>query len=75
LAAPPNDVTFKQLAFSCTAWIICDGTVDSMNKRVPQYAAWQEVDTIASSFSLEGDSVNIQLLGVRGRVRRSPPSS
>ena len=61
LAALPNDVTFKKLAFARTARIICDGTVYIKNERPPEYSAWKEVDEItAGSFFLEGDSVSIQ---------------
>ncbi len=61
LAASPNDVTFKKLAFARTARIICDGTIYIKNERPPEYSAWKEVDEItAGSFFLEGDSVSIQ---------------
>ena len=61
LAASPNDVTLKQLAYPRTARIICDGTVYIKNERPPQFSAWKEVDEItAGSFYLEADSVNIQ---------------
>jgi len=61
LAATPNDITFKQVAYPRTARIICDGTVYIKNERPPEYAAWKEVDEItAGSFFLEGDSVSIQ---------------
>jgi 2-methylaconitate isomerase len=61
LAASPNDVTFKQVAYPRTARIICDGQVYVKNERPAQYAAWKEVDEItAASVYLEGGSVNIQ---------------
>jgi hypothetical protein len=59
LAAPANDVTFKQLAFHRMAQIICDGTVSIKNERPPENAAWKEMDEItAASLNLDGDSVN-----------------
>ncbi len=62
LAASPNDITFKPLAFHRTAWFICDGTISIKNERPLEYAAWKEVDEItAASFYLEGDSVTIQI--------------
>jgi 2-methylaconitate cis-trans-isomerase PrpF len=61
VAACPNDITFKELAYSRTARIICDGTIYIKNERPPSYSAWKEVDEItAGSFFLEGDSVSIQ---------------
>jgi 2-methylaconitate isomerase len=61
VAASPNDVTFKELAYSRTTRIICDGTVYIKNEHPPRYSAWKEVDEItAGSFFLEGDSVRIQ---------------
>lgn len=61
VAACPNDITFKELAYSRTARIICDGTIYIKNERPPGYSAWKEVDEItAGSFFLEGDSVSIQ---------------
>ena len=79
LAASVNDATFKQLAFHHTAQIICDGTIDITidikNERLSEYAAWTRMDEIAAvAFSLDGGAVPIQVLGIRGRVRRSLPS-
>jgi 2-methylaconitate isomerase len=61
VATSPNSVTFKELAFSRTARIICDGTVYIKNERPPEYSAWKAVDEItAGSFFLDADSVSIQ---------------
>lgn len=61
LAASPNDITFRKLAFPRTARIICDGTVYIKNSRPPEHSAWMEVNEItAASFFLEADKVSIQ---------------
>ena len=61
VAASPNNITFKELAYSRTARIICDGSIYIKNERPPRYSAWKEVDEItAGSLFLEGDSLSIQ---------------
>lgn len=61
LAASPNDIMFRKLAFPRTARIICDGTIYIKVNRPPAHSAWMEVNEItAASFFLEADKVSIQ---------------
>ena len=61
LAASPNEITFRKLAFPRTARIICDGTVYIKNDQPPEYSAWKQVDEITeASFFLDADQVSIQ---------------
>jgi 2-methylaconitate isomerase len=61
LAASPNEITFRKLAFPRTARIICDGTVYIKNDQPPEHSAWKQVDEITeASFFLDADQVSIQ---------------